>query len=189
MTDALLTFRGAEGFRPVVVTGFKLHGDLVQVAEASLALVGTDEAEILLALCLGERVEDVMDLWGETMGSEEAALSSPAQCPTVGCPGTPAYVDPDVRDLFINDEGLRVLGDSSGSHLPLHLSLGRRDEEGGGQEDKLEPLLRTVQEHGPGAGRERGKAAGGLRLAGDSRRRPQGSSLLKSAHGHSGCGH
>ena len=40
-------------------------GDFVQVAEASLALVGTDEAELVHSLCLGEGVEDVVNLSGQ----------------------------------------------------------------------------------------------------------------------------
>lgn len=73
MTDALLTFCGAEGFRPVIVTGFKFHSNLIQVAKASLTLIGTEEGEILLALGLREWVEDVMDLQGEMIGSEDSA--------------------------------------------------------------------------------------------------------------------
>lgn len=94
---------------------------------------------------------------------------SPTQCHTgdldvgtVGHPDTPTYINPDIGDFFVNDEGLHILGDGSGSRLPLGLTLKGRDEEGRGQEDKLEPLLGTVQEHGPGTRRTREEAAGGL---------------------------
>lgn len=80
----------------------------------------------------------------------------------MGHPGTPAYINPDIGDFFVNDEGLYVLGDGSGSRQPLGLTLKVRDEEGRGQEDKLEPLLGTVQKHGPGTRRTREEAAGGL---------------------------
>lgn len=171
-TEALLTFRRAEGFRPVIVIGFKVHRDPVQVAEASLALVGTEETKVLLALSLRERVEDVMDLWGQTIESEDSTAdqnpeASPVshwgpRCGDSGHPGTPAYIDPDIGDFFVNDEGLHVLGDGSGSLLPLGLTLKGWDEESRGQENKLEPLLGTVQEHGPGTGRTREEAAGDL---------------------------
>lgn len=68
-----LTFCRVEGFRPIIVVGFKVHGDPVQVAEASFALVGTEETKVLLALSLRKRVEDVVDLWGQMTGSEDAA--------------------------------------------------------------------------------------------------------------------
>lgn len=73
-----------------------------------------------------------------------------------------AYINPDVGDFFINDEGLHILGDGSGSCLPLSLVLRGRDEEGWREEDKLESLLGTVQEHGPGTGRMREETARGL---------------------------
>lgn len=73
MTEALLTFCRGEGFRPVIVVGLKVHSDPIQVAKASLAFVGTEEAKVLLALSLRERVEDVMDLWGQMIGSEDSA--------------------------------------------------------------------------------------------------------------------
>lgn len=136
MTKALLTYCRAERLCPVIVTGFKLHSDLVQVAEASFALIGSDEAKILLALCLRERVEDVMDLQEEMTSEETVAQQVPEPSP-VSNPGTPAYVDPDIGDFFVNDKGLHVLGDSSGSRLPLGLILRGWDEEGRGQEDKL----------------------------------------------------
>lgn len=142
------------------------------MAEASFALIGTKETEVLLALSLRERVEDVMDLWGQMMGQRTLQLTkplSPAQCHTgdlavgtVGHLGTTAYVDPDIGDFFVNDKRLHILGDGSGSRKPLGLTLKGGDEEGGGQEDKLKPLLGTVQEHGPGTGRTREEAAGGL---------------------------
>lgn len=80
----LLTFCGAEGFCPIIVAGFQVHSDLVQVAEASLTLVGTEEGEILLALGLRERVEDVMDLQGEKWGQRVSGRLDPesSPCPT-----------------------------------------------------------------------------------------------------------
>lgn len=105
----------------------------------------------------------------------------------------PAYIDPDIGNFFINDEGLHVLGDSSSSCLPLGLVLRGRDKEGWRQEDKLEPLLGTVQEHGPGTGRIKEEAAGAVSgwqgRAED--RTTQGHSLSSLAgvdHGYSGCG-
>ena len=61
----LLTIPGAEGLGPVIAAGPQDGGDFVQVAEASLALVGTDEAELVHSLCLGEGVEDVVNLSGQ----------------------------------------------------------------------------------------------------------------------------
>lgn len=73
VTEALLTFCRGEGFCPVIVVGLKVHSDPVQVAKASLALVGTEETKVLLTLSLRERVEDVVDLWGQMTGSENSA--------------------------------------------------------------------------------------------------------------------
>lgn len=103
---------------------------------------------------------------------------------TVGHPGTPAYVDPDIGDFFVDDKGLHILGDGSSSCLPLGLTLNSWDEEGRGQEDKLKPLLGTVQEHGPGTGRTREEAARDLSCWQGT----QGLALLESAHGQPGQG-
>lgn len=50
LSQALLTFPGAEGLGPVVAVGLENGGDLVQVAEARLALVGAEEAELVFSL-------------------------------------------------------------------------------------------------------------------------------------------
>ena len=52
----MLTVPRAEGLGPVVAAGPQDSGDSVQVAEASLALIGADEAELVRSLCLGEGV-------------------------------------------------------------------------------------------------------------------------------------
>lgn len=61
----MLTFPRAEGLSPVVAVGPQDSGDFVQVAKASLALIGADEAELICSLCLGEGVEDVVNLSGQ----------------------------------------------------------------------------------------------------------------------------
>ena len=61
----MLTFPRAEGLGPIVAAGPQDSGDFVQVAEASLALVGANEAELVCSLCLGEGVEDVVNLSGQ----------------------------------------------------------------------------------------------------------------------------
>lgn len=50
ISQALLTFPRAEGLAPVVAIRLQHGGDLVQVAEAGLAFVGADEAELVLTL-------------------------------------------------------------------------------------------------------------------------------------------
>lgn len=45
------------------------------MAEASLAFIGTKKTKVLLALGLRERVEDVVDLWGQMIGSEDFAAN------------------------------------------------------------------------------------------------------------------
>lgn len=72
----LLTFPGAQRLRPVVAFGLEENSDFVQVAEASLALVGAEEAELLLAMCLWEGVEDVVHLWGRGDMASEGGRSS-----------------------------------------------------------------------------------------------------------------
>ena len=61
----MLTVPRAEGLGPVVAAGPQDSGDSVQGAEASLALIGADEAELVRSLCLGEGVEDVVNLSGQ----------------------------------------------------------------------------------------------------------------------------
>lgn len=61
----MLTFPRAEGLSPVVAVGPQDSSDFVQVAKASLALIGADEAELVCSLCLGEGVEDVVNLSGQ----------------------------------------------------------------------------------------------------------------------------